>query len=94
MIWLTLLSALAVVAFAGVLVVYLVMIQRTLDAIGGKPTSYLAKIRMGVRAIESETAMLAPQVTRLNEGATAILGGFKAVAADLDSAVKALGGRS
>ncbi len=66
MVWLTILSSLAVVAFAAVLVVYLVAILRTLEAIGGRPTSYLAKIRLGVRAIESETGALAPQVTRLN----------------------------
>ena len=93
MVWLTLLSALAVVAFAAVLVVYLVAILRTLEAIGGRPTSFLAKIRLGVRAIESETGALAPQVTRLNEGATALLGGLQGVAADLDSAARALGGR-
>ncbi len=92
MVWLTLLSALAVVAFAAVLVVYLVAILRTLEAIGGQPTSYLAKIRMGVRAIESETAALAPQVTRLNESAVALLGGLRAVAADLEHAARALGG--
>ncbi len=93
MVWLTLLSALAVVAFAGVLVIYLVAILRTLDAIGGRPTSFLAKIRLGVRAIETETGALAPQVTRLNEGASAILAGLQKVAADLDSVARALGGR-
>jgi hypothetical protein len=94
MVWWTLLSALAVVIFAGVLVLYLTAIVRTLDAIGGTPTSYLAKIRMGVRAIESETAMLPPQVARLNESASALLTGVTAVAADLDGAARRLGGRS
>ena len=94
MIGLALLSMLAVVAFASVLVVYLALLLRTLDLIGGRPTSYLAKIRMGVRAIETETGMLAPQVTRLNEGASALLDGLKAVAADLSATANALGGRS
>lgn len=93
MVWLTLLSALAVVAFATVLVVYLVAILRALDAIGGRPTSFLAKIRLGVRAIESETGALAPQVTRLNDSATAIRDGLGAVAKDLDAVAQALGGR-
>lgn len=93
MVWLTLLSALAVVAFAVVLVVYLVAILRALEAIGGHPTSFLAKIRLGVRAIESETGALSPQVSRLNESATAILGGLRAVAKDLESVAQALGGR-
>lgn len=93
MVWLTILSSLAVVAFAAVLVVYLVAILRTLEAIGGRPTSFLAKIRLGVRAIESETGALAPQVTRLNESASALLDGLQAVAADLDrAAAAALGG--
>ena len=92
MVWLTILSSLAVVAFAAVLVVYLVAILRTLEAIGGRPTSYLAKIRLGVRAIESETGALAPQVTRLNESASALFGGLQGVAKDLDTAAKALGG--
>lgn len=93
MVWLTLLSALAVVAFAVVLVVYLVAILRALEGIGGRPASYLAKIRLGVRAIESETGALSPQVSRLNESATAILGGLRAVAKDLESVAQTLGGR-
>jgi hypothetical protein len=92
-VWLTLFSALAVVAFAGVLAFYLVGITRSLEEIGGRPTSYLAKIRMGVRAIESETGMLAPQVTRFNQGATALLGGLQGVAADLDTAAANLGAK-
>lgn len=93
MVGLTLLSALAVVAFAVVLVVYLVAILRALEAIGGRPTSFLAKIRLGVRAIESETGALSPQVSRLNESATAILGGLRGVAKDLESVAQVLGGR-
>lgn len=88
----TLLTALVVVAFAAVLVVYLVAILRTLEAIGGSPRSFLAKIRMGVRAIEQETAMLAPQVTRLNAGAAVVLEGLRGVAADLERAARTLGG--
>jgi hypothetical protein len=48
---------------------------------------------MGVRAIESETGMLAPQVTRFNQGATALLGGLQGVAADLDTAAANLGAK-
>ncbi len=90
MVWLSLLSALVAVAFFTVLAVYLVLIARTLEAIGGRPTSYLAKIRLGVRAIESETGMLAPQVTRLNESATALLGGLQAVAGHLQRTAQTL----
>ena len=51
---LTLASCLAAVALLGVVALYLVWIHRELDAIGGSPTSYLAKIRFGLRAVEAE----------------------------------------
>ncbi len=63
---LTLLSALVVLLFVGVLVFYLWRISTELQAIGGTPTSYLAKLRLGLRAIETETGHLATQVTELN----------------------------
>lgn len=69
---LTLLSALQVLAFVGALVAFLGRIVKTLESIGGSPTSYLAKISFGVRAIEKETSHLAPQVTQLNEGLTTL----------------------
>jgi len=49
-------------------VAYLRRIAANLESIGGSPTSYLAKISFGVRAIEKETSHLAPQVTQLNAG--------------------------
>ncbi len=67
---LTILSALEVLAFVGALVVMLRRIVAILERIGGSPTSSLAKIVFGVRAIEKETSHLAPQVTRLNDGLT------------------------
>lgn len=78
MVFLTLLSALVVLVFLGVVAVYLAMINRLLEAIGGTPTSYLAKLRLGLRAIETETGHLPVQVTRLNEGLTAIADGLAA----------------
>jgi len=92
MVWPAVLSALVVVLFFGTLIAYLTVILRTLDRIGGRPTSYLAKIRLGVRAIESETGMLGPQVSRLNDGATALIGGLKAVGEDLEQVAQAVGG--
>lgn len=90
--WLTLASCLAVVLLLGTVAVYLVRIARQLEAIGGTPTSYLAKIRFGVRAIEKETAQLAPYVTRLNEGLTQLDGSLRAVEADLAAAAAKLEG--
>ena len=66
MVLLTTLSAIVVLAFLGVVAFYLVLISRLLEAIGGTPTSYLAKLRLGLRAIETETGHLPTQVTQLN----------------------------
>jgi hypothetical protein len=90
MVLLTLLTALAVLALVATLVVYLVRIIRVLEQIGGTPTSFLAKIRLGVRAIEQETAALGPEVSRLNEGLAAIAGGLKAVDDHLAGTVAAV----
>ncbi len=87
---LTILTALAILALVAVLVVYLAQIDRILDRIGGTPTSFLAKIRLGVRAIEQETGALGPEVTQLNEGLTAIAGGLKAVDDHLAGTVAAV----
>jgi hypothetical protein len=93
---LTVLTALAVLALVAVLVVYLIVIVAALERIGGSPTSLLAKIRLGVRAIEKETSALAPEVTQLNAGLTAIAGGLRAVDDELAGTVAAVatqGGR-
>ena len=87
---LTLLTALAVLALVAALVIYLIRIIRVLERIGGTPTSLLAKIRLGVRAIEQETAALAPEATRLNQGLTAIAGGLRAVDDRLAATVAAV----
>jgi hypothetical protein len=87
---LTLLTALAVLALVAALVVYLVRIIRVLERIGGTPTSLLAKIRLGVRAIEQETSALAPEVTRLNTGLKAIAGGLKGVDDRMSATVAAV----
>ena len=76
---LTVLTALLVLVFFGVLAYALIKISAALESIGGKPTSYLAKLRMGLRAIEKETSHLAPQVTKVNAGLTQIAGGLASV---------------
>ena len=53
-------------------------IVHELEEIGGpatrfvRPVNYLSKIRLGLRAIEVETAYIAPQVTQLNQTLTSI----------------------
>jgi hypothetical protein len=100
---LALLSALGVAALFLALALFLRAISRTLEEIGGPashfvaPANYLAKIRFGVRAIERETDALAPQVTRLNAGLTAVRDGLRAIDANLAGLIAAVsrqGGRS
>lgn len=79
MVLLTLLTALLVLVFFGVLAYALVKISSVLRSIGGTPTSYLAKLRLGLRAIEMETSHLAPQVIKVNAGLTQIAGGLVSV---------------
>ena len=80
---LTILSALQVLAFVGALIAFLERVVSTLERIGGSPTSSLAKVSFGVRAIEKETSHLAPQVTQLNQGLIALGGKLELVDAHL-----------
>lgn len=92
MILLTFLTALLVLVVLLVVAIALIKISGVLRSIGGTPTSYLAKLRLGLRAIEQETSHLTPQVVKLNEGLTQIAGGLEAVDGHLvgtiDAAVK------
>ena len=72
MILLTALTALLVLAFFIVLAVALARISAALESVGGTPTSYLAKLRLGLRALEKETSHLKPQVLQVNAGQTQI----------------------
>ena len=79
MVLLTLLTAALVLVFFVVLAYALVKISSTLKSIGGTPTSYLAKLRLGLRAIEKETSHLAPNVLKINAGLKQIAGGLASV---------------
>ena len=79
MLLLTWLTALLVLVFFGVLAYALVKIGAVLRSIGGTPTSWLAKLRLGLRAIEKETSHLGPQVIKINAGLTQIAGGLMSV---------------
>ena len=86
---------LAVISVAGAAALFVALarflraIDGELETIGGPatrfvaPANYLAKIRLGVRAIERQTDALAPQVGRLNEGLTAIRDGLRAIDGNL-----------
>ena len=87
---LAVLSALETLTFVGALVAYLARITKALEAIGGKPTSSLAKLAFGLRAIEKETSHLAPQVIQLNAGLTSLGGKLGVVDGRLQAVAEAL----
>lgn len=90
MILLTSLTAVLVIVFFLVLAVSLVAISGVLRSIGGTPTSYLAKLRLGLRAIEQETGHLTPQVTAVNLGLSKIGGGLAAIDQSLVGTIAAV----
>ena len=79
MVLLTILTAILVVVFFLVLAYGLIKISSMLRSIGGTPTSFLAKLRLGLRAIETETGHLTPQVVRLNDGLSQVSEGLKSI---------------
>jgi len=86
---LTLLTAALVLISLLVVAVALIKISAVLRSIGGTPTSFLAKLRLGLRAIEQETSHLTPQAVRLNEGLSQIAGGLKAIDKNLVATINA-----
>lgn len=72
-------TILAVLLLVFVLVKYLTGIIDSLTSIGGDGKSFLAKLRLGLRAIETETGHLPTEVTKLNETLTNTAGGLKVV---------------
>jgi hypothetical protein len=80
--WVTLIGVAALFIALGL---FLRAIVLQLEDIGGpttrfvRPTNYLAKIRLGLRAIEVETGHLAPQATQLNKTLTTIRDGLRTI---------------
>jgi hypothetical protein len=72
----TLLTALLTLIFLGALAYALIKLNPVLESIGGTPTSYLAKLRFGLRAIERETSHLPGQAGRINLGLGAVAEGL------------------
>ena len=90
------LSVASVAALFVALALFLRAIDRTLEDIGGpatrfvKPVNDLAKIRLGLRAIERQTDALAPYVTRVNGGLGAVRDGLRAIDANLAGVIAAV----
>lgn len=93
---LTIVSVIGVAALFIALVVYLGLITIELERIGGNrkgygdQPSYLSQIRLGVRAIETQTGHLPPQVTRLNTGLSGVRDGLAAINANLGGLIAAV----
>jgi len=83
-------TILAVLLLVFVLVKYLRSIISLLNSIGGAGDSYLAKLRLGLRAIETETGHLPVEVTKLNESLTKTASGLKVVDDHLVGAIEAV----
>lgn len=81
-------TIIAVLLLVFVLVKYLRNIIGLLISIGGDGSSYLAKLRLGLRAIETETGHLPVQVTQLNETLTNIAGGLTVVDDELNRSIQ------
>ena len=90
MVWLTLISVIAASALFIALAVFLLLILKELNPIGGLGTSFLAKIRLGLRAIEVETANIPREVTKLNRGLSAVRDGLIAVDGNLGTLASAI----
>ena len=89
MVLLAVISVVGAAALFVALALFLRAIDGELETIGGPatrfkaPANFLAKIRLGVRAIERQTDALAPQVTRLNGGLSAVRDGLRAIDGNL-----------
>lgn len=87
---LMLLTAGAVLALVVVLAYYLIKISAVLERIGGTPTSHLARLRLGLRAIERETGHLPERVPKLNRTLGDIAEGLNVVRQHLAGTIEAV----
>lgn len=87
---LTLLTALGTLLFLGVVAWALVKIVAALGAIGGRSDSYLAKLRLGLRAIEKESSHLPATVPGINDGLKQVARGLVGIDATLGELHQAL----
>jgi len=93
-------SVVGAAALFAALALFLRAIDTTLEDIGGPgtrfrvPLNYLGKIRLGVRAIERETDALAPYVTKVNGGLSAIRDGLKVIDGNLAGVITAVSRQS
>lgn len=86
---LMILTVLLVLLFVIALIILVTKIHGLLNDIGGCGESFLSKLRLGLRAIETETGHLPVQVTKLNETLTNTGAGLKVVNTHLEGTIQA-----
>ena len=89
-VWLALASVVAASALFIALAIFLVLILKELEPTGGSSTSFLAKIRLGLRAIEIETGHIPGEVPKLNQWLGQIANGLGIVDRNLGQLAAAL----
>lgn len=93
MVLLTLISVVAASALFIALAIFLILILGELEPTGRTGVSFLAKIRMGLRAIEIETGNIPKEVTKLNAGLTGVRDGLAVVDGNLGRLASAVIGQ-
>ena len=86
---LMILTVVLVLIFVIALIYFVANIHRLLVSIGGDGKSFLAKLRLGLRAIETETGHLPTQVTKLNGTLSNTGDGLKVVNGHLEGTIQA-----
>ena len=86
---LMLLTIVLVLILVFALIIIVSQIRKLLVSIGGDGISFLAKLRLGLRAIETETGHLPVQVTKLNETLSNTGAGLKVVNGHLEETIQA-----
>lgn len=86
---LMLLTIVLVLILVFALIIIVTQIRKLLISIGGDGSSFLAKLRLGLRAIETETGHLPVQVTKLNETLSNTGAGLKVVNSHLEETIQA-----
>jgi predicted PurR-regulated permease PerM len=84
-----LLTIVLVLILVFALIIIVSQIRKLLVSIGGDGRSFLAKLRLGLRAIETETGHLPVQVTKLNETLSNTGAGLKVVNKHLVETIQA-----
>ncbi len=86
--FLMILTVLLVLLFVGALIFFVAGIHRLLVNIGGNGNSFLAKLRLGLRAIETETGHLPVEATKLNNTLINTGAGLKIVNGHLEGTIQ------